>query len=121
MKLLRRFTLIFIIFLLVGCAAHHNEKLIYNGKQHEPKPDDYIPVVLKPGQPNGKYKIIGQIKIIQNPTTFHYDDVFHRFQELCREMGGDGLLDIRQVDQPENPLMPIKWLAEVFVWKVAAP
>lgn len=106
------------ISLLTACLAPKPLFTFYSDQRYSPKPAEYQPVVLQAGQPSERYTIIGRIVIVQDPVGVSEQKVIENFKQGCREMGGDGLLNIHKESvDPSNPLMPINWAAEVFIWQ----
>jgi len=105
--------------ILFSCVSSKPNLIQYSETQYPPKTADYVPVVIQVGQETAQpYIIIGRIKIIQDPMTTSEKKVIENFKQGCREMGGDGLLNIhKEAVDPSNPFMSVDWAAEVFIWK----
>lgn len=108
---------LFICLFIFSCAKP--QLVYYSPDRYDPKPAGYSPAILQPGQQSEKpYKIIGRITYNQDPMTANEQKVIDNLLQGCRQMGGDGLLNIhKEKVDPDNPLMEIGWTAEVFVWQ----
>jgi len=105
--------------IFLSCVSSKPNLIHYSEIQHPPKAADYTPVIIQAGQETAQpYTIIGRIKIIQDPMTTSEKKVIENFKQGCREMGGDGLLNIhKEAVDPSNPFMQVGWAAEVFIWQ----